>query len=70
MRTNVFVFITLGQDQQQPFAHLHGAPALGAGEQRRLQSLERSPSLLWHRRLVGQASLPAIDAQPSSVAPR
>jgi hypothetical protein len=48
MGTDVFVFVTLRQDQQQAFAHLHGPPTLGAGEQGRLQSLERSPSLLWH----------------------
>jgi hypothetical protein len=48
MRTNIFVFVALREDQQQAFTHLHGAPALGTGEQCRLQSLERSPSLLWH----------------------
>ena len=69
MGTDIFVFVTLGQDQQQAFTNLYGAPALGAGEQRRLQSLERSPSLLWHKRLIRQAAPPVIDAQPSSIAP-
>ena len=69
MGTDVFIFVTLRQDQQQALAHLHGTPALGTGEQGRLQSLERSPSLLWHRRPVRQAYLPAIDAQPSSATP-
>jgi len=55
MGADIFVFVTFRQDQQQAFTHLYGAPALGAGEQGRLQSLERSPSLLRHRCLMRSA---------------
>ncbi len=40
MGTDIFVLVTLGQDQKQALAHLNSASAFRAGEQRRLQSLE------------------------------
>jgi len=62
MGTDVFVFVTFREDQQQPFSYLNGAPTLRTSEQGRLQSFERGSSLLRHRLLMERTSPHAIGA--------
>src|SRR5262249_20208271 len=67
MGTDVLVFVTLGQNQEQTFAHLHGSTALGASEQCRFQTFERGPSLLRHIRYLTQVHRhPANARSPGS----
>ena len=50
MRADIFVLVTLRQDQQQAFTYLHRAPAFRTREQGRLESVKCSPSLLRHNK--------------------
>ena len=46
VRTEILVFIALGKDQEEALAHLNGALACRAREERRFHTFECRPSLV------------------------
>ncbi len=58
LRAHVFVFVALGDNEQQTFSHRDGAPASGACEKAGLDALEGRSLLRCHELIKRYSSVP------------